>query len=494
MALVYIDIYGRCDLPIGNCSQVVLCMQPLWVDRTVSGFKFVYGKVVTSTKTCLSRIPSNAYSPCCTDPVQPAGCADVEVSSSCCAQNISLCCSSVSSCASTSGYEICVYQIEVDTEQFIVDPVTGTNYVPVCSDFVDIMPYVCVINDIEDKLLDCASLSAFDTPLGGYTYTARDLCGGATQVIQVISQDAGNIITPGTDNGAYLAISADAGNDVVLGTDGGIFVEADNLAVSTDATVDGDGTVLDPLSVPVSTDANNDITLGTDSKHYLDVSAVQTNSAMADSPDADYASGANKLRHTSGDGTTFDFAEGFQTVQAAALCGDTGVGADRVVKSITISGDALIVDAVHEHVSDTTGQAASASGLSVDIADAGTDTIYTGGIVTLNNPSTCRICSVLVVGDNTLQVNVTDTGVWDMKVEQNLDGAGFAAAGTAQYGPYPGTTGTAWLVPSHHEDSIPAGGSLTIQRQILVTRITPPSGAATVTGYALGMRILFVTQ
>lgn len=361
-----------------------------------------------------------------------------------------------------------------------------------CCEDCELKTAVKLINEIpyEHALsIDSCDIVLTNVDLG--TTSSVDI---STMFPDCVSVATDNTIDGDGSTGSALSvnISGDAGNDLTTGSDGGLFVEADNLAVTTDATVDGDGTVLDPLSVPISTDADNDLSLGSDSKHFIDVSAVQNNSAMADS--GNYTAGSTEITHTSGDGSTHVFAEGFHTVKTATSCVDTGVRSDRVVRGVSISADELILDVVAEHHSGTTGQAASDSGLSIDISDAGTDIIYTGSVVTLNNPSLCRDQSVLIVGDNTLQVNVTDTGVWDMEVLQSLDGGAFLDAGTAQYGPYPGTTGTAWLVPSHHEDTIPAGGSLTVQRRISVSNVALPSGAATVVGYALGMRILTVTQ
>lgn len=239
------------------------------------------------------------------------------------------------------------------------------------------------------------SLSTYGTPAGGQTHTAAD---GTTQEIQILSQDAGNILSAGADNGNYLAATDITGQ------------------INTANPISGDGSAGSPIDLDVSATANN---------------------------------------------------------------------------SVTINGDGIYVS---EHYSDNVALASSGDSGGASIDSVGSVTAITGGTITINNPSSSRALSVLFVGGGAIASTLQTVGVWDIILDQNINGGGFANYGSKRYGPYPsGPIGVTMDVYADYTATIVAGGSLTIQRRLVVTTVTGSTGS-TIGVNSIDLRGIWATE
>ena len=148
MTLINLSIVSYCDLPLKNGDTVALCMLAAWAARTTGtyeGYAIAYGRIITSSP--LATPTTTTTTRCCCDPCNPCSCVPV-----------------TTTCSSSVPSGRCLYLIEIDTTQFDIDSATGTNYVPVATDFyVDvyaemavIFPFTCIL----DKVLD--AINALD--------------------------------------------------------------------------------------------------------------------------------------------------------------------------------------------------------------------------------------------------------------------------------------------------------------------------------------------
>lgn len=134
MAEVYLDIYGKCT-SICPCDKVALEMTDTWTARIPSGIAIAQGVVISKGSYVVPRAPYTNQTLCCT--TYTGGCCPPSINPcTCCQPPV------VTNC------DMCVFQVKVDTSQFSVDPATGTNYIPTCTDIVDIAPYYGIISKL----------------------------------------------------------------------------------------------------------------------------------------------------------------------------------------------------------------------------------------------------------------------------------------------------------------------------------------------------------
>lgn len=108
MALVFIDVIDRCDLPAGSCDNVSLCLVPGWVNKTQDGLAIIAARITRVSKYI---IPNTVNIDCCHN---VGGCVDE-----------------------------CIYQVEINNAQFLIDIGTGLPYAIIASDITEINPYPC---------------------------------------------------------------------------------------------------------------------------------------------------------------------------------------------------------------------------------------------------------------------------------------------------------------------------------------------------------------
>lgn len=278
-----------------------------------------------------------------------------------------------------------VTTIDVPTRQFDID-------IPII-DRVNSVSIGVIQLDFSALFDDTATdVGAYDTPTGGYTVTKAGILGGGTQIIQIISQDADNIIYAGADNGVYLACS-----DILTCINIGDFLE-------------GDGSSGTPFNVSLSTDSDQALGAGTDSKLYL-----------------------------------------------------AGYGAN------------------------TDGTADSAAG-PVDISGAGTVSLLTSTLLTIDNSGSTRTMSVLLNAVTLIQAILETAAaagpVWAVNLYEEQDGGGFNLVSSAQYGPFNIAAGTmAWPLQGvfNNRYIVAPGATLTLQYRLdVVTSVagTPATSSA----------------
>ncbi len=266
---------------------------------------------------------------------------------------------------------------------------------------------------------------------GGHAVTLAAILGGGTEQIQILSQDADNILYAGSDNGNYLTCS-----DVLD------CINVDKSAIS------GDGSALDPFSVIFPAETPN--------------AAIDT-----DTVDLTLTGGLSR------------------TIQAdVKVSGDTN-------QAITVETDGLFVDKSSSGIESLaeTGDAGA-----LDISSAGTYTIATSAVLTVTNPSAVNPLNVLLTSATNVQCTFQDLGVWKLIIEQSLDGGGFTVFAESQWGAFPGTTGLPMTTIANHDDTVPAGGTLTIQRRVKIQTVTPSNAGSTAGVYSMDMRALWVTD
>lgn len=453
MAIVYIDIYGKCTIPVGNCSEVILCMTSVWADRTLTGLAIANGRIVATNQAYLNRTPSAAYSPCCTTPTPPAGCITYTppTTNTCCTPVTNPCATTTVQtsnpcCAPTcqNGYLVCVYQVEIDTEQFIVDPLTETNYVPICSDFLDIMPYPCIINQLINW-----DFVVEDTSTVDLTYT-----GAPDHILSadvIISEDEGNIIID--SNGIYAT-------------------ETPNTATDTstvDITLSGTFNRNIQADVIISSDPGNDL---------IDSNGLYVSVLGAETPNT----------RTDTDSVTITLSGTLdRNIQA-----DVNIDAVTADNSVVITpGEGLYVPASYADVEAVAGTG-DAAGL--DITNPGTYVIGQTGLMTITNPSPTRSLAISLVSNVDVQCVLQTGGIWDLTNELNVDGGGWVAYSNVRYGPYGAAVTVPLIITDSQVDTLAPGATVTFQRRVVITNANASAASSTAHVWSIDLRGIWVTK
>lgn len=198
---------------------------------------------------------------------------------------------------------------------------------------------------------------------------------------------------------------------------------------------------------------------------------------------------------TATDVGAYDTPTGGYTVTKAAILG----GGTQVIQVISQDVDNLVVPGVDfgayvppQGASAATADAAAAT-TAIDAIAA--YTIVTSSVLTLTNSDPNRDKTALVVGDNTLQATLLDTGVWGIDIEESVDGGAYGVAASAIWGPYApvgAVINQPIVIPYNNIYTVPAGGNITIQRRIIVRTTVPSAVGSEITAYAVGMRAIFV--
>lgn len=153
MASIYRNIYGKCDLPICVCEEVVILLDSSWATKVTSGVPIVYGRVYAINTKVVPTMPYTNQTLWCmpaTLPNYTTGCVPATTTT---APTYNACCGCVPTPpAVATTCSMCVYQVEIDTSQFEIDPDTGNPYEPECSDFVELAPYKALFKTIIDAL------------------------------------------------------------------------------------------------------------------------------------------------------------------------------------------------------------------------------------------------------------------------------------------------------------------------------------------------------
>lgn len=114
MALRQVVVPYRCDCDIIPCVDVVICLDPIWAYRTVSGYPFIFGTV-----TVVNRVQTRVNRNCCT--------------------------------TSKFSKEYCEYTVQFDDAQLLPNPIGGLQYVVESDDTVSISTETCLVQSLLDN-------------------------------------------------------------------------------------------------------------------------------------------------------------------------------------------------------------------------------------------------------------------------------------------------------------------------------------------------------
>lgn len=133
----------------------------------------------------------------------------------------------------------------------------------------------------------------------------------------------------------------------------------------------------------------------------------------------------------------------------------------------------------------------------VDISAANTYLISTIPQISIDNSTGCRDLDVLLTCDVYLQATLLDTGVWQVVVDESIDGGGAATIASQTYGPYTASAGTLSLgMPLGYSLStvhtVAAGATLTIDRTVQVITTVPSAATSSVSAWASSIRGIIV--
>lgn len=371
------------------------------------------------------------------------------------------------------------YSIEIDETQLV-----NENEVITVCDVEEICCEDCATK-VSVKILEAAMSSVFtDDTIDGDGQIGTPLSVN-------ISDDAGNDLTTGSDGGLFIEadnlpitsddtldgdgtiasplsvnISGDAGNDLTTGTDGGLFVDADDLAITVCAALDGDGTVASPLCISPSADANNALIAGTDSKLYV---PVETDNSATDTNSIDLTLSGTANRN----------------IQADVIV--DGVTGDN---SFSVNANGIYVPASYSGVESDIDSGALGP---LDISGAATYDVGNSISITVTNPSANRNLAALFVGGCNVQCDLLTVGIWQLHLQQQIDGGGWSTFAVATYGAYGATASIPMHIQAQHEDTVPAGGSLQVERRIQIVTTNASGASSLANNWSIDLRCLWTT-
>lgn len=150
MALRQVVVPYRCDCDIIPCVDVVICLDPIWAYRTVSGYPFIFGSV-----TVVNRVQTRVNRNCCT--------------------------------TSRFSREYCEYTVQFDDVQLLADPIGGLTYVVESDDTVSISTETCLVQSLVDNETTIGNLCEAVADCG--FLKTEDLCAEIVACGAVIDTD-----------------------------------------------------------------------------------------------------------------------------------------------------------------------------------------------------------------------------------------------------------------------------------------------------------------
>lgn len=130
--------------------------------------------------------------------------------------------------------------------------------------------------------------------------------------------------------------------------------------------------------------------------------------------------------------------------------------------------------------------------VSTDIASVGTVEIVESSLITISNVNTCRAKLVQICWDLAIDTTLLTTGVWDLVVETDIDAAGYSETTRLTYGPFGADMKFPIVIPIFENYTIPASGSLTLQKRVSIETTVGTGAGSLASGYALGYRYIAV--
>lgn len=246
MAFVFIDVRAACNPNITPCSDVYLCLTQDWDDKTVCGLALARGSITSINFATIPQIPN----PCC-DASSPTLCP-----------------------------EECIYQIQIDDAQFLIDPQTQLPYVITADDVLEIFPYACILEElIQETIKTPIGLEAsINNPAQQFNHgdTITFLGGECIQttaqnvdsvLIDLVLDPAGGNLLTCSAAGLFIdcpAIVSPTVDNLLTCNAGGLFIDCAAILSGTGGnilTCDANGIYLDCVAVNACIPAPADIGL-----------------------------------------------------------------------------------------------------------------------------------------------------------------------------------------------------------------------------------------
>lgn len=177
---------------------------------------------------------------------------------------------------------------------------------------------------------------------------------------------------------------------------------------ATDPTIDGTGSTANPLVVTPSTDAGNVLGLGGDGKLFVATGAGGLSTIGA----------VNRtLTHDDGTGSTFVFNNGLAgVVGVGGVCAGIGAGQMIAAASINAATNNLELNSAAEHSSIADTDFAGDAAIATDISAVATYDVGPVANIVVNNPSTCRIMSYMLIITSNWGIEISGSGVLQLQI------------------------------------------------------------------------------
>jgi len=394
MSLIFVDVVQECSDLIDPCDDVYVCLKPEWQERTVCGFALAAGRIVAVNEW---NDPGTAGD-CCT-------CAE-------------LC----------EGQ--CIYQVEIDDSQFLINPTTSLPWQPTAADICEIIPYACTV---ENLISGIKAIPDYGLTCDGLELTAD--AGLNQNVIEfpIIDYKTGD---------PFITC------DVTI--PGGTLVPNNGAATLTYTSSPGQVTVIDVCA--------------------LTATCPEMNPTFSDPGPA--PSGTDRLEYSNGGDIIY---QGPENLLSANDCSG-GIGNDYMLKEFSIAGTDWTIESGPEHFALAESvrfpQLNYGDPVSLATLVTGSSSTPTAAFVSAEffNPSQCRPCRCIITLSMSMAaqlVPASGTVVWGHSLWINgavvadrngRDNAGF----NISWSDSPGFLQDYTQPPIVYAHEIPAGGSVVV--------------------------------
>lgn len=134
--VIQISVYGKCNT-ICEGDSVALELTDEWAARLADGSNLAIAEATVVSKGSYrpTTRPYTNQSLCYTAPGR-------------CCPTLTNPCTCCPPPTSVIDCKLCWFQVSIDTAQFTVNPETGVEYEPACTDVIDIAPYYGIISKL----------------------------------------------------------------------------------------------------------------------------------------------------------------------------------------------------------------------------------------------------------------------------------------------------------------------------------------------------------
>lgn len=425
MSLIFVDIVDKCNLPIESCDHVYVCLGEEWITRTKIGVALATGRVTRISK----YVTPNTVTNCCT--------------------------------TTTVCVEECIYQIEINDDQFHQDPVTLKPYLVGCSDINGLIGYACTVS---------ALIAGIQHGFGGDIYLDYN---NVTIVPDAVA-NANDITLPVTNAGIPVGtavVSVPAGE---LASGPGTLVYTSGAGVPDVISIcDVIESCMDGVTITrTGAGSTYEVNLGLGAGSFASGTA---------------ASGTETQTYSS-DGTVI--YQGPETLTNDDLCASAGIN-EHLMQAIAISDTDWVLSRVPEH--GTLSEVVNFDQQNYEVGDVpslmtGDSDVQTPAYreVTFNNPSDCRPMPYMVFANQSFSgASIPASGqvvwgntLWIDGVKITTQNGRSLPGFNISWADSPGYLQDYTMPIHYYAGVLPAGGSVTVgldfgDNDVFITTGTP---------------------